>query len=224
MKQTRLLAILFAIAASVPAFAGVVDDAIALASRGVSDDVIAAWAEGKGGEAISVDDIVRMKDAKVPQGVIAMIIRQQNRAPAIAAAPAPAQRYSRADNYADEAQPEQRETRYVERPSASYATPAVYAPAVYASPAYYSDYYYSYPYYSSYYPYYRPYRGYCYPSYGLSFSFGSHYHGGHSYGGYGSHYYGSYGSGYRGSYGGYHGGSYGGSSGYRGGTGYSSRR
>lgn len=221
MKQTRLLALLFVIAAGVPAFAGVVDDAIALASRGVSEDVISAWAEGKGGEAISVDDIVRMKDAKVPQAVIAMIIRQQNRAPAVAAAPAPAQRYSRTDNYADEAQPAARETvRYVERPTTSYVTPAVYAaPAVYASPVYYSDYYYSYPYYSSCYPYYRPYRSYCYPSYGLSFSFGGHYHGGHYYGSYGSHYHGSYGH-----YGsGYRGGSYSGYSGYRG-SGYSSYR
>ncbi|MCY3018665.1 MAG: hypothetical protein NTW87_06500 [Planctomycetota bacterium] len=169
--MTRWIATVVLAVVALPVFAGTVEDAIALAKGGLSEEVMLAWAEKQPGVSLSAADILRLHEAKVPAKIIVALLRNAGNAAAGAAraeeaqpvriaerAPAEAQprRYvERAPAPADEAPaPVQREViRYVERPTTTYAEPAVYY--VDASPAYYSPSYYpSYGYGYSGYPYY----------------------------------------------------------------------
>ena len=96
MKQTLAVlggALLFVLA--VRAHAETVDDIIALAQKGVGEEVMAATVENsKTGFQLSAADIIKCKDSKVPDKVITAMIRHHPAAPAAAAVapavPAPA--------------------------------------------------------------------------------------------------------------------------------------
>lgn len=150
---SRLCVLILAALIALPVFAEVTDDAIRLTQSGVSGEVLEAWAQRQSISAVTAQDVLRMKDAKVPDQVITIILRNSTRAP-IAETSTPT-------------------TTYVE-PARTY---------VYTSTPYYSDYpYYSSYYGGGYYPYSRGYYGYGYGSgLGLSFNFGGGGH--HSRGG-----------------------------------------
>ena len=213
MKYAKICFLALTVMLALPAFAeGVVNDVIQLTSSNVGEDVIVAWAERSHSTAtLSVNDILRMKDAKVPDKVIATLIRNGALAQAASAAAAMpiVARNEEGRIVQREAAPvtQTTEVRYVEsQPSTTYVTPSysyVYSDAY---PVYYGGYYYPRSYYGGYY-------GSSYPSFGLSLNFGHGYYGG----GYGHSYGGGYGGGYGHSYGGSYG--HGGYSGYSSGGG-----
>lgn len=209
MKQVKFGILGLVAMLALPVFAATaIDDLIKLSEGNAGEDVITAWAEKQTNVgSVSVDDILRMKAAKVPDRAIATMIRNG------ALANAGPRSYIARDEQGnivtrDEAVRPAPQVTYVQPTSTTYVQPTSY---VYdSSPVYYTSYYpYSYGYPRYYYGGY--YGGYYRPSFGLSFSFG----GGHRYGGY-------YGGGYHGGYygGGY--GSYRGGSSFRGGSGYTS--
>jgi len=188
--------------------ADTVDDMVTLAQRGIGDEVLLAKAETGSMPALSTQDILRLKDGRVSDRVIATMIRRGS------SAQAPSRIDYTADKYGTEATdpvigtpaplavaPVQRVIE-VQRSAPVYSTvayqPAVYAqPVVYSSPVVYASYnypryggyyggYYGRPYYSSYYG-----GGYCAPRY----------YGGHYGRGYGSYYGGGHYHGHRSSFG-----------------------
>lgn len=166
MFIARIAFPLFAAVLAVPAFAAVVDDAVRLATGGVSEEVMLSWAERQSGYEITAADIVAMKDAKVPDRVVVALIKHAG-APEIAAAePVERQEVIRREPVRGV---EREVVRYVDStPSVEYvSTPGVSLVGSYYYPRYRSYRYYSYPRYYSYSPrYYYPryYRGY-YPRY-----------------------------------------------------------
>ena len=123
---SRLCVLVLAAAASLPLFADVTDDAIKLTQAGASADVIVAWAQHQGGSALSAQDILRLRDAKVPDEAITALMRSTPSAPSSAVVES---------------------TRYVEPLTTSY----VYSDPYYSSSyPYYSSYGY-YPYHRGYY-------------------------------------------------------------------------
>jgi hypothetical protein len=160
MRAFKMLAVLVAVCLVLPAFAGVVDEAVALAQSGVSEEVQTTWASRQGA-VITAQDIVALRAGGVSSGVIIALIRNSGT------------RVARETPY--RATPTAA-TTYVQPATVTYVDPA---PVTYVS--YSSPYYYSYPYYG-YYPYYS-----YYPSYRPSFSLGFSFFGGHSgFGGHGS--------------------------------------
>src|ERR1043165_9000721 len=195
MKFTKLSLLALAAVLALPVFAqSVVEDAIRLSQGGVGEEVMIAWAEKQNTGGLAAQDIIHLKEAKVPDRAIAALIRGGT-------VSMPAQYAAQTDRHVTEVPGTS--TTYVQ-PSTSYTYSDDYTyPASYSSyPYYYSSYPY---YYSSYYPYYGyPYRSYYYGGYpyyrgyygsglSLSFNFG----GGHRYGG---GYYGGYRGGYSGGY------------------------
>ncbi|HLX65208.1 MAG TPA: hypothetical protein VKX17_28325 [Planctomycetota bacterium] len=150
MKSKLCILALAAMAAfATPVFADVVDDAIVLAQSGVSPDVIVAWSQHQHMGPLSAQDILRLKNAKVPdQAIAAMIQASQAMAPSVNA------------GYVDTTP----STTYYYNDYPTYYTDDY--------PYYYSD---GYPYYYGGYPYYGYGWG---PSFGLNFGFGGgHDHG-----------------------------------------------
>ncbi len=70
----RLICVVLAGLLTLPAFAEVAVDAIMLSQHGVSPVVMVAWAEQQHLGPLSSQDILRMKDAKVPDAVVAALI------------------------------------------------------------------------------------------------------------------------------------------------------
>ena len=147
-----LFAILAALALSLPAWAGPVEDAIKLVKAGLSEEVIVSWASEQANVSLSGHDIIRMHEAKVPDKAIMALVR-----------PAKAEKEPVEKVVIRAAEPE-RVVRVVEE-----AAPIQVA---YSYP-YYPFYCYSYPFLSC-----RPYGGYvAYPSryhagMSVGFSFG----------------------------------------------------
>src|SRR5438105_14620712 len=76
MKTTRLSLLALAAVLALPVFAqGVVEDAIRLSQGGVGEEVLVAWAEKQGSQNLTAQDIIRLKEAKVPDRAVAAMIR-----------------------------------------------------------------------------------------------------------------------------------------------------
>src|SRR5262245_51652567 len=75
MKFARLSLMVLAAVVALPVFADVTEDAIKLTAAGVGEEVVVAWAERQDAGNISAQDIIRMKDGKVPDRAIATLIR-----------------------------------------------------------------------------------------------------------------------------------------------------
>jgi len=178
--------------------ADAVDDIITLAQRGIGDEVLLAKVETGSNPALSTQDILRLKDGRVSDRVIAAMIRRGSYAPATSRVDYTASKYATDVSDPVIGAPERLTTAPVTREriievqrtvpvySSTYSTPVVYStPAVYSSPVIYAGYsspyyggYYGRPYYSSYsYP--RYYGGY----YGRGYYGHGHYHRGHYHGG-----------------------------------------
>ncbi|MGD0090381.1 MAG: hypothetical protein ABSE73_10725 [Planctomycetota bacterium] len=171
MRKLIVFAALLAVALTGSAFAQTVDEVISLAQKGVGEDVLTAFVETSGApSALSAAEIIKLKDAKVPDKVVVAML-QRNAAARVAAGSRAYQeteskyRVRRDDNQATvEYQPAPQ--RVVEAPATTY----VYSGYPYA---YGSSYYYP-----GYYPYYYPYY---YPSLSFGFGFGGFGH--HGFGG-----------------------------------------
>lgn len=122
MRTSILCALLLVASAALPAFADVVDDTIRLSQSGASTEVMIAWADQQSFASLSSNDIMRLRDARVPESVIAELTRRGT--PSVSAPTST--------------------TTYVETPT-YYSSPSYY----YSSPGYYYDYGYGYPYYRS---------------------------------------------------------------------------
>jgi hypothetical protein len=156
MRNIRFFVLVFATVVALPAFAAVTDDAIKLAQNGIKDDVIVAWCETQPMTSITAQDVLRLKEGKVPEAAIIALIRTAAAHRPIMTAPTA---------------PAAPGTEYVEAPTATtYVAPAPHY--VYDSP-----YYYGYPYNYGY-----PYYGWG-PSLGFGFNFGGGHFGGHGFGG-----------------------------------------
>lgn len=168
--------------------ADAVDDIITLAQRGIGDDVLLAKVETGTNPALTTQDILRLKDGRVSDRVIAAMIRRGSSA---SVAPALNSVNYTASNVSDPVigTPERVAaapvTRVIEvqRSAPVYSTPVVYSqPVVYSSPVVYAGY--RYPSYVGYYGGYygRPYySSYCAPRYYGGY-YGGHYHRGHYHG------------------------------------------
>ena len=226
MKKIRIVAMVLAVLA-MPILLGqtyaadITDDAIHLASSGVSDEVVIAWAEQQHIAPLSASDIIRMKDAKVSETVIIELIHAANapraayQAPMMQRAAPPArasvqyadQRTGYAEQpvqYADQPVPQysNQPVQYANQPTQYVDSAPCAAPTVVyeSSPAV--------TYVQSGYPYdYGYYGGYPYYGSALSFNFGFGGYGCYGYGGYGHGGYGGGGFGHGGGgFGGGHGG------------------
>ncbi|HEY3321109.1 MAG TPA: hypothetical protein VGP72_11635 [Planctomycetota bacterium] len=237
MKAVAVCVALGLCVLSVGAVAQTADDVVALAQKDVAPEVLMAFVEtADNAFNLSSEDIIKLKDAKVPDKVVVAMLKHQPSAPVVAirrSAPR-SQDQNGNGNWNDyPVQPQQQERvvvreRVVEQPS----TTVVYRDAPSVVYADYSPYYYPY---SSYYPSYISlgFGDYCGSRYyGGYNSYRGGYYGGHSYGthvnlGFSNYSHGGrtgyttgFNTGYRsGSLGGtgYRGGSFGGSTGYRGG-------
>jgi len=154
MRNINVFVLVLLATLALPALAAVSDDAIKMAQNGIQDDVIVAWCEAQQIASITAQDVLRMKEGKVPDRAIIAMIRNAaaNRPVAVATKPLPVENTT---------------TEYVETPSTTYVSPPPY---------YYVDrypYYYGYPYYGS------PYYGYWGPTFGFGFRFGGGHGGGH---------------------------------------------
>jgi len=168
-----------------PVSASTVDDVVLLSKKGLSEQVLLAYVEKSASRQLTTAEIVRLKEAKVSENVIAAMIRRQPAAPPPApttTAPvttAPVTTTAPVAS-ATTTQPTKR-TVYVYRTTS-------YPSTVYSTSSYPSSYYY--PSYYSYYP------RYSYPSVSLGFSWGTPYYRGWYHSGYrpywscGSRYYG----------------------------------
>jgi hypothetical protein len=191
MFLTRLGAVVLAIATlGSSAYADIVDDAAKLAAGGVSEEVMLAWANDQGNFALTGQDVIALKDAKVPDAVIVALLRRADEV-SIAEKPnagptrltslnglpilPPAKdlydgsKVTTALGNPDDT-PELTEVRHRYRRYYSYPRYRYHRYPYYSSyyPRYYSSYYYP-SYYDRYY--YRPYRHYRPGNY-LSFGFG----------------------------------------------------
>jgi len=155
-----------------------VDEILKLEKSGVGDDVIVAWIDTQSGwDALDTNTILKLKDLKLSDRVLAALVRGGGRDQLVVQSSqtryvAPSNSTPTAREYVQPQDYQQAQTSY---PSTtySYVQPATYT---YATPTYYtypSTYYY--PSYSYYYPYYG---GYYYPRY-----YGGYYGRGY-YGGY----------------------------------------
>jgi hypothetical protein len=172
MRKLIVIAALFALALTGSAFSQTADEVILLTQKGVGEDVLVAFVEASQAPvALSVADIAKLKDAKVPDKVIVTMLHRQP-ADRVSVASRAAQQteskyQARSDNSQASVEYQPAPQRVVEVPSATYV---------------YSGYPYSYGssyYYPGYYPYY-------YPSVSLGFGFGSFGHHGFA-GGHGFH-------------------------------------
>jgi hypothetical protein len=191
-KLTALLA-LVVLALTGSAFAQTADDMILLAQKGVGEDVMLAFLEASRAPVeLSVADIVKLKEAKVPDKVVvAMLHRHPAASPVVqprsdreGQPEYPVRRAYRYNSGGDSQAPVEYQPvaqRVVEVPSTTY----VYSGYPYA---YYGDYYYP-----SYYPYYYPYYS---PSLCLSFGYSrpSFHH--HSFSSFPSHHFSNFHTGY----------------------------
>ena len=66
MSSSRLCMAVLAAVLAVPVFADVTDDAIRLTQSGATEDVIVSWSEHQHPGFVSAQDVIRMRDAKVP--------------------------------------------------------------------------------------------------------------------------------------------------------------
>lgn len=76
MKTVMICGIFLAAIVSVSARADVVDDTIKLSQSGAGEEVIAAWADRQSFPVLNPADIIRLREAKVPDHVIAVLIRK----------------------------------------------------------------------------------------------------------------------------------------------------
>lgn len=178
--------------------ADAVDDMVTLAQRGIGDEVLLAKAETSAMPALTTQDILRLKEGRVSDRVIATMIRRGTTAQAPSRVDYTANKYSAEASDPVIGTPEplaanvapQRVIEVQRAAPVVYGTydtaPVVYStPVVYSSPIVYAGY--SYPrYYGGYYGGYygRP----CYSGYYGSSYCGPRYYGGGSY--YGGGYYG----------------------------------
>jgi len=147
MKSKLCILALAAMAAfAMPVFADVVDDAVMLSQSGVSDDVIVAWSQRQHVGALSAQDILRLRNGKVPDRAITAMIQ--------------ASQTSSTSVNAESVQTTPSTTYYTE-PTTYYYSDGYYYPRYYS---------YGYPYYYGGYGY-----GWG-PSFGLSFDFGGGHH------------------------------------------------
>lgn len=142
-----------------PAVESVVDDVALLAQKGLGEEVLLAYVDRAGSFTVAADQIVRLKEAGVPEKVIAAMIRKQQ-APAEqpvlltrSATDVPVQARTEYVYRSVPAEPAETRTVYVYRPATSY-TSTYYVPS--------STYYYPSTYYAS--SWYYPYSSYYYPS------------------------------------------------------------
>ncbi|HLX62878.1 MAG TPA: hypothetical protein VKX17_16500 [Planctomycetota bacterium] len=125
MFSSRFYVLAFAAILALPVLAEVTEDAIKLAQNGVTEDVIVAWCENQNVRNLTAQDVLRMKDGKVPDRAIAALLRTAAR-----------QTVPLNTN----------NTEYVATPSTTYVYTSPYYSG-YDYPYYYS---YGYPYYRSY--------------------------------------------------------------------------
>jgi len=172
MRKLIVLAALFVVALTGSAFAQTADEVILLAQKGVGDDVLMAFVEAsKTPIVLSVADLTKLKDAKVPDKVVVAMLQRHPPAsaaqqPPVSQAAPPAEQPRAASQDAQPQPPVTRSDSQAQVDSQPAPQPVVVAPAttyVYSSPPYvYGSYYYPY------YPYYYPY----YPGVYLGFRFG----------------------------------------------------
>jgi len=158
MRKLIVLAALLALVLTGSAFAQTADEVILLAQKGVGEDVLMAFVEASRVPfALSVADIVKLKDANVPDKVVVAMLRRH---PAASVAIRP--------RAVQEAQPEYPVRRDDSQVQVEYQPAPQSVVGVPSTTYVYSGYPYTYD--SSYgYPYYYPY---CYPYYCPSVSLG----------------------------------------------------
>lgn len=182
--MAKLTAVALLTVLALPLSAGTVDDAVALAKAGISEEVVLAWVETQPRVALTATDILRLHEAKAPARVIVALLKNPGKEAARANGAAEAQPPRIVERAPAEAAPapvEREVIRYVERPTITYVTPATTyaAPSVYyvdaspySYPSYYAYGYSGYPYYGglsvglSFGNYSRPYRSGCSSYYG----------------------------------------------------------
>ncbi len=79
MNSFKFSMLVLAAILTLPVFADVTDDAIKLAQSGVTEDVIVAWCEHQQVTNITAQDVLRMRDGKVPDRAIAAMLRSASR-------------------------------------------------------------------------------------------------------------------------------------------------